>query len=360
MSTNMNNIFNFSRNLPEPFDTLASKKVKVTSKYGSGTEATINCTMIKAVHAVCRCMSGAGEGAVGLIDHRSVAEYKSSVEESAYHLAVYDRSKGMALASVYNKDTETMENYTMNPKGRDGAAVIMAMMPFLMEDEEFAEQYERYYEQYQKGYPDFDEAKTSMAILCDNAYRRIKDEICSAHLKLDVDASGNLMRVSNAQIDSGAFTPVSVTAGEFTIFAKTGPATIKKAGILVEKKDFEGKYVMQKRTLNAVEQNLVPKIPDWYIIPQEVVEICRHAKETTGKSMQMRNFLLRGPAGTGKTMGAKAIAAGLNLPYMKYTCSAGTEIFDFVGMIFPDSDSASTGDATLDKELETLRSDVVS
>ena len=72
--------------------------------------------------------------------------------------------------------------------------------------------------------------------------------------------------------------------------------------------------------------------------------------------MQMRNFLLRGPAGTGKTMGAKAIASGLHLPYMKYTCSAGTEIFDFVGMIFPDSDSASTGDAQLDKEKETLKS----
>ena len=33
----------------------------------------------------------------------------------------------------------------------------------------------------------------------------------------------------------------------------------------------------------------------------------------------MRNFLLRGPAGTGKTQGARAIAAGLHLPYMKYT-----------------------------------------
>ena len=221
MSTNMNNIFNFSRNLPEPFDTLANKKVKVTSRYGSGTEATLNCTMIKAVHAVCRCMSGKGEGAAGRIDHRSVAEYKSSVDEAAYHLAVYDSSKGMALASVYNRDTEMMENYTMNAKGRDGAAVIMAMMPFLMEDEEFSEQFERYYGQYQKGYPDFDAAKESMAVLCDNAYRRIKDGTCSAHLKLEVDASGNLMRVSNAQIDSGVFTPTEVTAGEFTIFAKT-------------------------------------------------------------------------------------------------------------------------------------------
>ena len=71
--------------------------------------------------------------------------------------------------------------------------------------------------------------------------------------------------------------------------------------------------------------------------------------------MQMRNFLLRGPAGTGKTMGAKAIAAGLGLPYMKYTCSAGTEIFDFIGSVFPETDSISTGDAELDREREMLK-----
>ena len=69
----------------------------------------------------------------------------------------------------------------------------------------------------------------------------------------------------------------------------------------------------------------------------------------------MRNFLLRGPAGTGKTMGAKAIAAGLGLPYMKYTCSAQTEIYDFIGQIFPDSENASTGNATLDAELKELK-----
>ena len=57
---------------------------------------------------------------------------------------------------------------------------------------------------------------------------------------------------------------------------------------------------------------------------------------------------------TGKTMGAKAIAAGLGLPYMKYTCSAGTEIYDFIGQIFPDSESKS-GNSELDKEREQLK-----
>ena len=98
----------------------------------------------------------------------------------------------------------------------------------------------------------------------------------------------------------------------------------------------------------------VPALPEWYVIPQEAVDICKHAQLTTGKPTQMRNFLLRGPAGTGKTMGAKAIAAGLGLPYMKYTCSAGTEIFDFVGMVFPNTEH-STGNAQLDQEREQLQ-----
>ena len=139
MSANMNNIFNFSRSLPEPFKKLSSKKVKVSSKYGDGTEATLNCTMIKAVQALCGCMGGTGEGAVGIIDHRSVAEYKSSMGDSSYHLAVYDSVTGTVLASVYDKDTEMMETYVMNSGKRDGAAVIMSMMPFLMQDEEFKE-----------------------------------------------------------------------------------------------------------------------------------------------------------------------------------------------------------------------------
>ena len=138
--------------------------------------------------------------------------------------------------------------------------------------------------------------------------------------------------------------------------AKTARVTVGKATTLVEHEDFVGKYEFGKRSFNAVEQSLIPTLPAWYIIPDEVVDICKHAQLTTGKPMQMRNFLLRGPAGTGKTMGAKAIAAGLNLPYMKYTCSAGTEIFDFVGMIFPDSDSSSTGDAQLDAENAVLKS----
>ena len=358
MSVSINNLFNYSRSLPVPFDTMTNKKVKVASMYGAKTESTLCGSVIKAVHAMCRCMNGTGEGAVGQIDtNKSVAEYKSSVGPDAYHLVVFDAASGSALASVYDKNTELIEQYVAHPSQRDGAAIFFALMPFLMSDAEFDETFQEYYDQFIAGYPDMAKATESMAILCDNAYRRIKDDTCPAHINITVDKSGNLMRVSQGQLDSGSFVPTSVTAGEFTIFAKTGPAVIKKAGVVVEHTDFVGKYPLTPgRTLSALELSLIPKLPEWYIIPPEVVDICKHAQKTTGRPMQMRTFLLRGPAGTGKTMGAKAIAAGLGLPYMKYTCSANTEIFDFTGMIFPETDAVSTGSPELDREREILKS----
>ena len=358
MSVSINNLFNYSRSLPVPFDTMTNKKVKVASMYGAKTESTLCGSVIKAVHAMCRCMNGTGEGAVGQIDtNKSVAEYKSSVGPDAYHLVVFDAASGSALASVYDKNTELIEQYVAHPSQRDGAAIFFALMPFLMSDAEFDETFQEYYDQFIAGYPDMAKATESMAILCDNAYRRIKDDTCPAHINITVDKSGNLMRVSQGQLDSGSFVPTSVTAGAFTIFAKTGPAVIKKAGVVVEHTDFVGKYPLTPgRTLSALELSLIPKLPEWYIIPPEVVDICKHAQKTTGRPMQMRNFLLRGPAGTGKTMGAKAIAAGLGLPYMKYTCSANTEIFDFTGMIFPETDAVSTGSSELDREREILKS----
>ena len=355
MPTSLTNLFNFGRPLPEPFDKLPSKKLKgVASKYG-GVEATLCAPVIKALHALCACQNG-GEGAVGKITSAmSVAEYKSSMGPDAYHLVVYDSGTGSLLASVYDRNTEFMEQYTAHASARDGAALFFAMVPKLLEDGEFGENFQTYLEEYRNGFPDLSKATHAMAILCDNVYRRVKDDTCAAHLKANVDKSGNLMRVSRAQLDSGLYQPTGVLAGEFTIFTQNGKAAVHKPAKVIDHKDFVGKYTLDpSRKLTAAERALVPSLPEWYIIPQEVVDICKHAKLTTGKPTQMRNFLLRGPAGTGKTMGAKAIAAGLGLPYMKYTCSAGTEIFDFVGMVFPNTEH-STGNAQLDQEREQLQ-----
>ena len=162
------------------------------------------------------------------------------------------------------------------------------------------------------------------------------------------------MRVTRIQLDSGTYWPATVTAGEFTIFSQKGHRE-PPAAKAIPPRGIGGTIRLDPpgRDLSPREKALVPTLPEWYQIPPEVVDICKHAKLTTGKPTQMRNFLLRGPAGTGKTMGAKAIAAGLGLPYVKYTCSAETEIYDFVGTVFPNTNQESGGSAQLDQERET-------
>lgn len=81
-----------------------------------------------------------------------------------------------------------------------------------------------------------------MAILCDNAYRRVKDKKCGAHIKVSVDKSGNVLCVSQGQLDAGNFAPKTVIAGELQIFAKTGKVVITAETEDIDHKDFIGKY----------------------------------------------------------------------------------------------------------------------
>ena len=65
----------------------------------------------------------------------------------------------------------------------------------------------------------------------------------------------------------------------------------------------------------------------------------------------MRNFMFRGPAGTGKTEGAKAFA-GVHRPYVSLTCNANFEIYDFLGQMMPD---VQTGSVRRDADLPSLQ-----
>ena len=56
----------------------------------------------------------------------------------------------------------------------------------------------------------------------------------------------------------------------------------------------------------------------------------------------MTNVMLRGDPSVGKTAGARAIAAGLGLPYTFITCNAGTEMYNFIGDMMPVDSSATS------------------
>lgn len=358
MPSAVDNFFSYGRYIPKPFESYTT--VSVASKYappkvGGAASTTLCPSIIKALNAVCACMEGSGKGAVGTIDHRHVAEYKSSVSEESYHLVMYNSQDGSFLASVYQTNTKVKETYQMNRSKRDGAALLMAMFPEFNKDEEFKEKFGEYYVEYAAGFPDVDKAADILGVLCDNVYRRIKDPSCEAHVKTNVDTAGNIMRLSSTHLDSGQFKPRKLVAGEFVIFDTPKTNTKKsKAKPSVALSDFVGKYNFHQREFSMLEQLLIPKMPEWYCVPEETVRVCKHVQATTGKSAQMRNFLFRGPAGSGKTMAAKAIAAALSLPYMKLTCSSDTEIYDFVGQYVPVSNMGESKESEYSSEIKKL------
>lgn len=348
------NLFCFNRSkLAEPFEELTVKRVSVKSRYSPTSYSTISSSMVKAINAICKIRQGTMRGAIGTTsDGKFVVEYKSAIDEM-FDLVVYDPSTGNLLACKYDKTTKACSEYAMNSSGRDGTAVLMAMFLSFYQDVEFKNAFDEYDCQFNAPTPDFNEQKKSMALMSENAYRRLLDESLPENVKGVFDAAGHLVELNQVQIDTGTYNPYSVFEGEFEIFSQEQvKASVRPATILISNDEFTGKYNFHNRKFLPNEQAAIPVLPEWYVVPEEVIETCEHIQKTTNLPMQMRNFMFRGEAGTGKTMGAQAIAAGCGLPYMKFTCSSGTELFDLIGQMLPDTDGLkiSAEDAERDRQ----------
>ena len=278
-------------------------------------------------------------GAVGTqSDHLHVVEYPSHSGE--LHAVVLNRKTGKFTAGRYDDVTLPPKPYVLKESEQSGSALFFALMDIALEDEEFQQHFDQLLELKKVGFPSKTEAAEHAYILCDNLYRRVKnaDKLGSEGIPLVIPQTGNLANFTAINLNKGVYNPDTELFGKFRIFTVSKDAGKKKKRA-VEHKDFVMEYRLQERELTEKEMQLIPALPEWYVIPEEVVNVCKHAQQTSKSSRPMRNFLLRGNAGTGKTEGAKAIAAGLGLPYVHLTCSANTEIFDIMGQMMPVTDT---------------------
>lgn len=332
--------------LPKPFCGESAVSTSEYSKYciNSTKKATLHGPTLSAILSYMEMdtsvtPSSTSISALGTQSEKLIAEYQSRTGE--LHAVVFNKTNRKFVAGRFDiaDPSSNAKVYSIKGGGNTGTALIFALMPLALEDEEFQMHYGLLADCAQDGFSDMEKADKSAYILCDNLYRRLEnaDNLGTAGIKVTIPSTGNVQQITPLNLNKGTYSPTSVLFGDFRIF-KSGARTV--TAISIDKEHFSGQYSFSGRTFSQKEQTLIPVLEDWYIIPPEVESICKHTQMTTNGTHPMRNFLLRGPAGTGKTEAAKAIASGLGLPYLFYTCSANTEIFDLLGQMLPDTANA--------------------
>ena len=176
---------------------------------------------------------------------------------------------------------------------------------------------------------------------------------CDAMLEQDTDLkakypnNGNLKSVTQSLAKSKKFSP-DLVWGTFQFMSdQKGSGTSKFKFKSV--KDFVGYFADNNRILSDEEKSLIPQLDDGYILPEEVKTTCYLIANTRNTKRPMTNIMLRGDPSVGKTAGARAIAAGLGLPYTFITCNAGTEMYNLIGDMMPVN--ASDSDDSINEEL---------
>lgn len=338
--------------VPEPFDVLPKKSTEHYSQYARALatpRSTLHAPTVKAILEYIRIIKSYAD-----VDDGPKALGALGVQNDKFYIGEYATDGGSLECSVFMKETGSFvacnmtdpgsspQSYILGEKKNDGSGLLFSLMPLLLANDEFADNMRiliTALEDYdtEDGGVIGDDAKYALYVLCDNAYRRIETpSVCEdAAIRVILPESGNIPLLTAMSISNGIYSPTDVLYGDFMVI-KPGIDAKKADTPIISNDEFHGKFRLSEREFTAAEELLIPKLEPWYIIPQEVIKVCKHARSTTGSVIPMRNFMLRGPSGTGKTEGARAIAAGLGLPYMHLTCGADDEKFDFVGQILPE------------------------
>ena len=211
----------FQRTLPEPFKDYTDDAVfkNIASKYCTQPQkrSTLHAATLQAVLTYMELEEPAGGksaeelGAIGSQTNTyTVAEYPSRTGE--LHVVAYNPANGKFIAGKYTvpPDTENSpEKYVFKDSENTGTALLFALMPTFLSDEEFNEKYQQLKEYRAAGYPDMDEAAETAAVLCDNAYRRIRysDTLPTGGIRTDIAANGVIPILKPLALQSGVYTP---------------------------------------------------------------------------------------------------------------------------------------------------------
>lgn len=357
------NWFHFERGssgvqaLPQPYHTLTSCRLDGIKSTHTNPNTARNidfCTLsyppIQAIHEIVLARAATNNGVSyesGIGKNAQYAFAQLKVNDDDIRIATISSNNGLIMIGKYNSVTDTYEQVaTDEPDKYSSTAIFMALFYNAMKDAEFENNFIAIENSYST-LAGFVQQTTEMGILCDNLYRRLKEQ--GKSYSILVNAS--IQNLTRTHITLRRFEPnehygsVNILTGETDDDTATTVSTTSASS----NDDFAGKYKNPTRILTPEEQILVPEVKNHIIVHSFIKTVCEHIRMSFNNPIKMSNVMFRGIAGTGKTTAAKLVAAGLGLPYGNVTCSADTQIFDLLGSIIPDV-SESSGSPEVDAE----------
>lgn len=286
-------------------------------------------------------------------DERIVCEYQT---EDSVQCILYAPRSGELKALVYNNVTKKTSTYTLSKTKLNGEALFAALIAYsyyYQENSEFVKLYDQLMGLRADNYTDPTAAVQIAARLCDNIKCRIErsSAVGASALHIENLESSNVSALTKNEIKDAEISIIYTEGGSFRFFGVRGAT----GGLMKFKqpKDLQSEFAIKGRILTAKEKKLIPVIGDDYQIPKDLPMLCDHICKTTGSSLAMRNFLIRGESGTGKTELSRAVAYARMQPYVYLTCSASDEVYNFIGQMLPVVEDSTSGKKYLFDQLIT-------
>ena len=259
------------------------------------------------------------------------AEIQTS--ETTWDVAVYNIASEKVMAGTYDSSTGITTAFEIGFGKRNGTVILLSLLPIIAEKDA---NYTAKLEHMIDVKDDALSMEEALAELSDVVYYHLKESKTGISM-VEKEKSGTpywkAYAISTASVKSGAYgrDPIEVV-GEPTFFKTTSFTPLGKT---LTFKKVKGAYAYGKQDFTEEQKSRIPVMDDKMVVAKEAVDIAKKIQMSSDCKMPIRVVALTGPAGTGKTVMAKQIAAMLNRPYRVCNGSPDMERFDVIAQLMP-------------------------
>lgn len=284
---------------------------------------------MKALIRAAMIDSGANADGFGLNDRYAMGE----MTLDGIFTGTTINANGLVACVLYDRTTgKFLKSSGYDHKTNGSAPYFLALWNYFMESmPDFAPTFNNFCTEWKQSPMNEDVCRSMACVLADMVYEHVQSD---KFLCCDKDEIRDL---TETRMRSSTTKPAQYT-GILAHFGQVTRGRNKSAnpdGRVMSTADFCGKFSFRTEPLSAEQEKLVPKLTESYIVDEWLVLVCKHIQKTTGRPRPVRNILLRGAPGVGKSEMYTGIAAGCHLPLYTFAANAMTEPFDLFGQFVP-------------------------